>query len=209
MSFNFTQAEFDQWAATYDADANTRASWVAHEKVAQVVDGHKPGIPVSHVVDLGTGTGLLLPYLKKEFAAATLTGIDLSENMIEECRKKGLADHLIQHDLTAGDWPIGKESAQLVTASGVLEFVRDSDTFIANAAAILQKDGIAAMTYQLPLMGKRPGIGASPTYSHLPRNVEASFTKAGMGILDHADFIAYRQYGVAVHYGLIAAQKLG
>lgn len=208
MSFNLTQAEFDLWAATYDADAASRAAWVSHEKVAQAIGIHKPTGPVTHVVDLGTGTGLLLPYLKKEFAAATLTGVDLSVKMIEECRKKGLADRLIQHDLAAGDWPIEPQSAQLISASGVLEFVRDGDAFIGNAAVILQKDGMAVMTYQLPLMGKRPGMSASPIYNHLPRDITDSFEKAGLNILAHTDFAAYRHYGAPVYYGLVAAQKM-
>lgn len=208
MTFNFVQAEFDQWAPSYDADAYSRAGWVSHEKVAQAVRVHKPAMTVSHVVDLGTGTGLLLPYLKNEFAGAVLTGVDLSENMLEECRKKALADHLVQHNLAEGDWPLSRNQMQVVTASGVLEFVRESDNFIKNTAAILQQNGVAVMTYQPPHLGKKPLTGASTTYNRSPRDMANAFEKAGMEILEHSEFAAYRHFGCTIQYGLIAARKL-
>lgn len=209
MSFNFTQAEFDLWAQTYDADAGAQNCWVAHERVAEAVKTHLPCKTISNIVDLGTGTGLLLPHLKDAFSDACLVGVDLSQNMLEECRKKNLADELIAYDLTEDNWPIQANQAQLATASGVLEFVQDSDKFIHNTASIVQEGGLAVITYQPPHLGKKLPMGASRTYSHLPRDISASFEKASMEILEHTEFAAYRHYGMAVRYGLVAARKLG
>ncbi|HEU4839416.1 MAG TPA: class I SAM-dependent methyltransferase [Micavibrio sp.] len=209
MNFIVVQTAFDLWARSYDADAALRAGWVAHEKVAQAVCAHKPALPVRHAVDLGTGTGLVLSYLKNEFAAARLTGVDLSVKMLEECRKKALAHRLVQHNLAQSHWPLNEGGAQVVTASGVLEFVRDSAGSVKNAAAILQKGGLAVITHQPPHIGKKPPIGSGATFSHLPSEMADSFTKAGMGILEHNQFAAYRCLGSITHYGLIAAHKLG
>ena len=208
MGFNFAET-FDRWASNYDADAALRAGWVSHEKVAEAVHVHKPALPVRHAVDLGTGTGLVLFHLKREFASARLTGIDLSVKMLEECRKKALAHRLLQHNLAAGCWPLDKGAAQVVTASGVLEFVRNSADFIRNAAAMLQKNGLAVITYQPPHIGKKPPLGSGIAYNHLPSEMTDSFGRAGMKILEHSGFDAYRHCGGVTQYGLIAARKLG
>lgn len=208
MGFNFADA-FDLWASHYDADAALRAGCVSHARVAEAVRVHKPPLPVRHAVDLGTGTGLVLFHLKKEFASARLTGIDLSAKMLEECRKKALAHRLLQHNLATDGWPLGKSAAQIVTASGVLEFVRNSGNFIKNVAAILQKDGLSVITYQPPHTGKKPPIGSGIAYNHLPSEMTDSFGQAGMEILEHSEFAAYRHCGSVIHYRLIAARKLG
>lgn len=208
MGLNFVQTGFDRWAGSYDADAASRAGWVSHEKVAKAACAHKPALPVSHVVDLGTGTGLVLSYLKNEFAAARFTGVDISGKMLEECSKKALAHRLVQHDLSTGDWPLPHRSAQVLTASGVLEFVREGNAFIKNAALIVQKGGIAVVTYQPPHIGRKPSIGMGAGHNHLPREMADSFVKAGMKILEHTQFTAYRRFGCTVNYGLIAALKL-
>ncbi|PZO87581.1 MAG: hypothetical protein DI626_03680 [Micavibrio aeruginosavorus] len=208
MSFNFTQAEFDIWAPTYDEDAEGRTGWSAHLQVAETVAKYAPASP-GHVIDLGTGTGLLLPHLKSQFQSAALTGIDLSENMLEQCRAKNLADTLVQYDLSKQQWPFPENSAQVVTSSGVLEFIRHEQPFVKNACALLQEGGIAVVTYQPPSPGKKGPIGASPSFSKPHYAMKDAFQACGMEVLEQSEFNAYRNYGVPVMYGLIAARKPG
>ncbi len=206
MSFNITQAEFDIWAPSYDADAAGRTQWSAHTEVANMVAKYAPP-DVASVIDLGTGTGLLLPHLKQQFEQANLTGVDLSEKMLEQCVAKNIANDLVHFDLTEEYWPLQKHKAQIVTSSGVLEFIRDKDAFIRNTADLLQDDGLAVVTYQPPSMGKKGHIGASPTYSRPHHVMKDAFVQAGLDVLEQREFTAYKNYGNSVKYGVIAARK--
>ncbi len=72
------------------------------------------------IVDLGTGTGALLPVLRKTFAQAPLVGIDLSPYMLGVARRTvhGLEGvTLVEGD--ARELPLGEGSARGVTASFV------------------------------------------------------------------------------------------
>ena len=46
------------------------------------------------ILDIGIGTGLLSQKIKERFDHVTLVGVDLSKEMLGECRKKRIADAL-------------------------------------------------------------------------------------------------------------------
>ena len=46
------------------------------------------------ILDLGAGTGLELIYIFESFPAAEVTVIDITENMLEELKKRSFADHV-------------------------------------------------------------------------------------------------------------------
>ncbi|MEG0948022.1 MAG: class I SAM-dependent methyltransferase [Bacteroidales bacterium] len=44
--------------------------------------------PEDHILDVGTGTGILIPYLEKRSPKGSILGVDISPEMILEARKK-------------------------------------------------------------------------------------------------------------------------
>ena len=105
--------------------------------------------PPRHVLDLGTGTGVVAIALAERYPEAEVVGIDISPGMIEEARRKlpaELADRVRFEvgdasalDCSDGDFglvvlsnmiPFFDELARVVTAGGilVLSFSRGAET---------------------------------------------------------------------------------
>jgi predicted TPR repeat methyltransferase len=98
-SDGFVEAEFDGFAASFDA------------KLAQL-DYHAPALvggavarllgapdPRARIVDVGCGTGLCGPFLVPY--ARQLVGVDLSANMLQRARERGGYDELVKAELVA------------------------------------------------------------------------------------------------------------
>ena len=88
-----TRALYDAWAATYEAEiaANGYAT-PARCAAALAAAMTDPGAPV---LDFGCGTGLSGLALKLN-GINTLDGVDLSADMLEQARAKGIYHHLAQ-----------------------------------------------------------------------------------------------------------------
>jgi ubiquinone/menaquinone biosynthesis C-methylase UbiE len=77
--------------------------------------------PDARVIDVGTGTGAILPYLAEKLGTGKATGVDFSPKMIEQarkriskCRVRGKAEALVG-DITALEYPDGTFDAALAT----------------------------------------------------------------------------------------------
>ena len=89
------------------------------------------------ILDVGCGTGANLEMLAK-FGAAT--GVDVSEDALEFCRKRGL--ERVKQGL-AEDLPFNSESFDLVTALDVVEHLDDDLAGLREMCRVLQKNGRA------------------------------------------------------------------
>lgn len=121
--------DYDSWARSYDSSLSEHFTYEAHRKVAQAARLHA-GPEAMHILDLATGTGLVLQELKPAFARATMTGLDASRNMLEQQRGKGLGSTLIHCDLQAGEWNIKKNHFDVITCAGALSLIKDLDHFL-------------------------------------------------------------------------------
>lgn len=205
VPFDFTKAEFDLFAAEYDSTAASVSRYIAHEKVADSVRCYAPR-GSQRVIDLGTGTGLLIPHLQSHFEKATITGTDFSRNMIGQARKKKLGADFVVADLRDKHWPFPKGDYQVATSSGVLEFIPKPDLFLHNTAMLLSQEGFTILTYQRPSAGQT-SRGAAPTYPHSHDFMEEAFWTAGLDIVDHDAFVAYEYHSKPIYYGIITGQK--
>ena len=203
--YDFTKVEFDLFAAEYDSTAATVGRYIAHEKVGDSVRRYAPR-GSQRVIDLGTGTGLLIPHLQSHFKNAAIIGTDFSRNMIEQAQHKKLSATFVLADLRAKDWPFEAEAYQVAASSGVLEFIPDAVNFIKNTALLLSENGVAVLTYQRPSAG-HVSRGASDIYPRTRDYMESSFWGAGLDIVDHEEFLAYEYRSKPVYYGIITGQK--
>ena len=106
----------------------------------------RPGIaalqlqPGDTVIDLGCGTGTLLPALADEVSpGGRVIGVDLSPRMLARARRRvaGRTDvdvELVEGDVREFDWP---DRTDAVIATYALEMVPDYDQVIADAATAL------------------------------------------------------------------------
>lgn len=92
---------YREQANGYD-DAALEIEWQGPSLVFGLMSGFiRPG---QTILDIGIGTGLgSEPFFQ---AGLRVVGIDLSEEMLDACRKKGFTACLLRHDLTVVPLPV-------------------------------------------------------------------------------------------------------
>ena len=97
-SEDYVKAEFDAFAASYDAKL-ARLEYCGPKMVADCAQEIAPSLPSAPVVlDAGCGTGLCAPFLRP--LAGRLVGVDLSTEMLAAARMRGSYDDLVVGELT-------------------------------------------------------------------------------------------------------------
>lgn len=94
---------YDGLADTYDRDHHGLLSHARNAGLAQIADALRSRAPES-IVDLGAGTGESLVVLRAQYPDATLTGVDVSADMLAVAARKvplnvivDSAEHVAQH----------------------------------------------------------------------------------------------------------------
>lgn len=127
-------ARFYEWITKEENYYPTaRPEW---EIIGDAVAGLKPE---DHLIDIGSGAGNLLDYLKTR-TKASLHGLDATPSSVEICRRKGHHAHLgYLSDLIADKENHGKFSAIIMTH--VIEHVPQPVQLMAEALTLLKRDG--------------------------------------------------------------------
>jgi ubiquinone/menaquinone biosynthesis C-methylase UbiE len=117
--------------------------WRRHHAFMQIIRERSPG-GKARILDLGCGPGLLARDLSN--LAYEGTGVDAAPGMIEMCRKRYLAEKW------AAPWnfeladvenlPFTDNSFDVVTAAGVIEYLRDDEKMLSEAKRVLTPKGI-------------------------------------------------------------------
>ena len=120
---------FDGYADKFDkhlvGDLEYKTPDIIREKIPSLVDTKNK----YNIIDLGCGTGLCAPFLSKY--SKILTGIDLSEKMIEKAEELNLYDNLIVGEITE-ELLASPISYDLVIAADVFVYIGGlSDIFSA------------------------------------------------------------------------------
>lgn len=84
---------YDNWATDYDNDVK-RKDYVAPRRITELTLEFGKFGAESTLLDAGCGTGLIGLTLNSAQFAGQLTGVDLSQEMIEEARKTNAYTHL-------------------------------------------------------------------------------------------------------------------
>ncbi len=79
---------YSQWAKTYDEDLNEDSDYVAPQWCLKLLEKYVPSKDV-RLLDAGAGTGLFGQLLQQR-GYRNVVGIDVSEGMLEEARKKNV-----------------------------------------------------------------------------------------------------------------------
>ena len=135
------------FAEILDLDAEVLADF--HREVFDWVGGAAGDRP--HVVDLGAGAGLGSLALARALPAATVTAVDVDEEMLGHLRHKaaaqGLGDRIrtVQADLDQ-PWPADLGPADLIWASASMHHMADPGAALARAFALLRPGGVFAVS---------------------------------------------------------------
>jgi len=97
--------------------------------------------PDQTMLDIGIGTGLSSDLFRK--AGLRVYGIDISPQMLDACRSKGL-ETVKLHDLTKRPYPFDSASIDHAVCTGVMNFFGDLSPIFLETARILRTGGLLA-----------------------------------------------------------------
>jgi ubiquinone/menaquinone biosynthesis C-methylase UbiE len=193
---------YDRWAAVYDHDANPLQA--LEGPVVRAAVGEVRGL---NALDLGCGTGRHSIWLAA--AGATVTGVDFSEGMLAEARRKPGAEavRFVAHDLHR-PLPFAAEF-DLVVSGLVLEHLREVDGFFAEARRVLKPGGRAVVSAMHPAMFLRgaqarftdPDSGELVQPGSVPHSVAAFIMAAlrgGFRLTDVSEFAPDAKFATRV-----------
>jgi ubiquinone/menaquinone biosynthesis C-methylase UbiE len=138
---------FDRMAAQYD-DGCVKVGWRGHEVVFEALRQYLSlAVRPLRVLDLGAGTGLIGGLFKSVNPKTHVTGVDISAKMLDVAQQLGRVDRAIVGDVTHLPECLN-DHYDVVTSSGVLDFIPDTENFAAEVARVLRPTGVFAITYE-------------------------------------------------------------
>lgn len=129
QAFDGFANKYDQWFTTALGKHVLRYE----KELVLELSAPKPG---DSVLDIGVGTGIFAVELMKH--GTEITGIDVSERMLEIARSKGVTNVALG-DAVSLDFP--DESFDLVVSITALEFIEECDRAISEMVRVCKKGG--------------------------------------------------------------------
>jgi predicted TPR repeat methyltransferase len=156
------------------------------------------------VLDAGCGTGLCAALLRPY--ARRLHGVDLSNTMLAEAKKKRHYDALSRCDLgSIGTYPAGP--FDLIASSDVLVYFGDLAAVLANFASVLRPGGWLLLTVEEAATGW--SLAPSGRHKHSLSYLETALRKAGFAKPKHVQTFDLRhEFGQPVRGLGLATQRL-
>ena len=136
---------FDHHAATWDADRHPEeeARLARVVTLAEVQPGHV-------VLDVGTGTGVLVPHLLRAVGSAgRIVAIDSSPGMLEVARQKGFPPSVTFLEADAHDLPLPDADFDRVICNAALPHFEDRAQGIREMARVLRPEGILVVSHPI------------------------------------------------------------
>ncbi|GAB2603029.1 hypothetical protein GCM10027034_40090 [Ramlibacter solisilvae] len=148
-----------------------------------------------HVLDLGCGTGLCGQQLRP--LSRRITGVDLSANMVEQARARGVYDEVLQADLLEA---LAGRRAQhdLVIAADVLVYVGALEAVFAAVGEALVPQGLFAFTVELADGTAPMELRASLRYAHSRAYSDALARQNGLELMASAQHPIREDQGVPI-----------
>jgi len=171
---------FDQYAGHYNQHLMNMLKYQLPDRIELILhEQYKPSQALN-ILDLGCGTGLLAPKLSP--FAKTLTGIDLSRNMIEQAKSTHLYTQLHQADCKQ----FLKESGKfdLIIAAELFPYVGDAEDLLACVSKCLPKDGILIFSIEKTDSVEKYALSESARFRHNPNWIETLCNRFGLNTLE-------------------------
>jgi predicted TPR repeat methyltransferase len=159
------------------------------------------------VLDAGCGTGWCGPLLKS--TAGHLVGVDLSKNMLERARSRGVYDELHQGELTAF-MSSRPQSFDIIVAADVLIYFGKLDEVLCAARGALRPGGLFCFSVEAllePAAAEDYRLQPHGRYAHALSYVERELKGAGFPGVQIYIAVVRHELGRPVH-GYMACARL-
>ena len=134
---------YRKWAADYDRQMLDQRGYTAPSSIAEILGEQLPDTQAT-ILDVGCGTGLTCRLLAQR-GFSQLDGIDLSQEMIEVARERGIYQNLLQGDVNE---PLQFETASYdgVVSSGTFTHGHVGPEPLDEIFRVLKTGGVLACT---------------------------------------------------------------
>ncbi|MGE5539743.1 MAG: tetratricopeptide repeat protein [Gemmatimonas sp.] len=133
---SYVEGLFDHYAPRFDQSLRS-LKYRIPEMMFDMVAETWPGAE-REIADLGCGTGLCGPLFRP--MARTLVGVDLSANMLDQARARGVYDDLVKAEIGAFLAP-RRSAFDLLIAADVLVYIGDLEALFGEAKRALREGG--------------------------------------------------------------------
>jgi predicted TPR repeat methyltransferase len=182
---NYIVGLFDMYAETFDRELVDKLNYQSPRLLAQLIAQTVPADVRLDILDIGCGTGLMgegLRALKR-----TLTGVDLSSNMLEQARRRGIYDRLIESDVAAF-LDTRTDQFNLTVSTDVFIYIGDLAGIFAGVRRALRSDGLFCFSVEAVDAGDfvlRPTLRYAHSLAYISRLAEQN-SFAVMTVEPHA-----------------------
>jgi predicted TPR repeat methyltransferase len=167
-------ALFDRYAPAFDDHLTRVVNYQGPQLLRAAVLGDRAARGLD-VLDLGCGTGLCGVAFRD--LAGTLTGVDLSANMLARARGRGVYDHLTHGDLVEA-LRASRGAFDLILAADVFIYVGDLAPVFPEAAGALRPGGRFAFVVEAD-DGADYVLRPTRRYAHPPQYIRALARSCG------------------------------
>ena len=205
----YVRALFDGYASRYDAHMTEQMGYVVHKLLAQRVlelgpiSSTKPAPP--HVLDLGCGTGLL----GAELAGYALTGVDLSQRMLDLARGRNY-QRLVCAEIGGFLSDCEGDAFDVIVAADTVIYFGDVSEIMQQSARVLRPGGWLIFNAETPSLSSSSGFEQTPVgrYGHETGYLERLAREVGLVKISTQAIIPRREAGVAMTGILFSAQRM-
>lgn len=203
---------FDQHADVFDAILVDQLGYCVPLLVREQLRSHAPG-PHERVLDLGCGTGLSGSALRD--CSGHITGVDLSERMVETAYDRDVYEDLYTGEAVSFLEEFEEEDGSrsnwdLIVATDVFPYLGHIEPIVTAARARLNAQGLFAFsTETLPeadFKGAPFTVGTKQRYAHAEGYVSKVLADNGFQILVIDDITVRQEEGTPVPGHLVLAK---
>ncbi len=202
----YVETLFDQHAESFEDILVEQLGYAVPVLVRQRLQTLKLG-PFKRMLDIGCGTGLTGGALRD--MVEDITGIDISENMVEIAHEKDLYETLYVAELEDFLEDNDDEPFDLVTATDVLPYLGALEPLFFGAAENMTQGGIFVFSSEaIPAGDERPYIvGPHQRFLHSETYVRQRLTETGFDVVEIGEINVRMQDGKPSPGHLVIARR--
>jgi predicted TPR repeat methyltransferase len=197
---------FDGYAESFEDNLVCMLEYKAHTELVnyllrqQILPNN-----LDRVLDLGCGTGLLGQALLECCKISELVGVDLSANMLVQCRAKNIYHELRNEDLIQYLQKVAS-SIDLIVSTDVLIYLGDLDAVFAGCYKCLKPGGYLCVSVESMFFGNYK-ITSSGRYKHSLSYIKSLYKKYHFSKMNHQAIDLRKESGNMVKGYLVLLQK--
>ena len=199
-SAEYVKELFDSFADTFEATLHN-----IDYHIPQILENRLKSFGSDlRILDAGCGTGLNGAVLKKR--AKTLTGVDLSEKMLEEAKKKGIYDCLAKKDIVSfcNDNPKGFD---LIVLADVVCYFGDLTSLLQSVFKSLDKGGRIFFTTEKLSSDQDYFLQSSGRFAHGVKYIQSELEQEGFEKIRLQEDILRKEKGTNISGIVVSAEK--